>query len=64
MDLFGGSSSAGLSYIYGYSGTVNANVKEMQDGMRECLRLSLEMNLIRSRKLYHLAKKEEKAVEE
>lgn len=46
MELFGGSSSAGLSYIYGYSGTVNANVKEIQDGMRECLRLSLEMNLI------------------
>lgn len=47
--LFGGSSSAGLSYICGYSGTVNANVKEIQDGMRECLRLSLEMNLIRRR---------------
>ena len=48
--LNGGSSSAGLSYIYyGYSGTVNANVKETQDGMRECLRLSLEMNLIRRR---------------
>lgn len=47
MELFGGSSSAGLSYVYGYSGTVNANVKELQDGMWECLRLSLEMNLIR-----------------
>ena len=46
MELFGGSSSAGLSYIYGYSGTVNANVKEIQEGMRECLRLSLEMNLV------------------
>ena len=46
---FCGSSSAGLSYIYGYSGTVNANVKETQDAMRECLRLSLEMNLIRRR---------------
>lgn len=47
--LNGGSSSAGLSYIYGYSGTVNANVKEIQAGMQECLRLSIEMNLIQRR---------------